>query len=49
MLFRTESCWFAIQVRPGFELTIASVLKSKGYEEFVPTYCSDELSRGLIE
>ena len=49
MLFRTESRWFALQVRPGFELAIASVLKSKGYEEFVPTYSSDEGSRGRVE
>jgi len=38
MLFRNESCWYAIQVKPGFEFNIASVLKSKGYEEFIPTY-----------
>jgi transcriptional antiterminator NusG len=46
MLFRNESCWFAIQVKPGFEFNIASVLKSKGYEEFVPTYRSEEGGRG---
>ena len=40
MLFRNESFWFAIQVKTGLEFNIASVLKSKGYEEFVPTHRS---------
>src|SRR5262245_33684562 len=48
MLLRTASSWFAIQVKPGYEFNVASVLKSKGYEEFVPTYRTDKrLSRGI--
>ena len=49
MLFRNESCWFAIRVKPGFEFNITSVLKSKGYEEFVPTYRSEDGGRGSSE
>ena len=49
MLFRNESCWFAIQVKPGLEFNIASMLKSKGYEEFVPTYRSEKNGRGSSE
>ncbi len=49
MQFRNESCWFAIQVRPGFEFNIALVLKNKGYEEFVPTYRSKVGARGSSE
>lgn len=49
MLFRNESFWFAIQVRPGFEFNVASMLKGKGYDEFVPTYRSAESGRGSSE
>ena len=38
MLFGNSSCWFAIQVKPGLEFKISSVLKCKGYEESVPKY-----------
>jgi transcriptional antiterminator NusG len=49
MSFWMDACWFAIQVKPGLEFNIASVLKNKGYEDFVPTYRSDEDGRGLTE
>lgn len=48
MLFR-NSCWFAIQVKTGFEFKISSVLKSKGYEEYVPTCRSMKRGRDLFE
>ncbi len=32
--------WFAIQVRPKYEFTSARILRAKGYEEFVPAYCT---------
>lgn len=38
MLFGNGPCWFAIQVKSGFELRIGSALEDKGYEAFVPTY-----------
>jgi transcription antitermination factor NusG len=49
MLSRTDSCWFAIQVRPGLEFNVASALKNKGYEDFVPTYRSDEGGHAPVE
>jgi transcription antitermination factor NusG len=49
MLFGTEPFWFAIQVKPGFELSIALLLRSKGYEEFAPTYRTEEGGRGPTE
>lgn len=30
--------WFAIQVRPRYEFLAASILRGKGYEEFLPSY-----------
>ena len=30
--------WYAVHVRPRFESRISTVLQSKGYEEFLPTY-----------
>ena len=30
--------WFAVYVKTNAERSVASVLKTKGYEEFVPTY-----------
>ncbi len=32
--------WFAVQVRPQHEMTVAAILKHKGYQQFVPTYVS---------
>ncbi len=32
--------WFAVQVRPQHEMTVASILKHKGYQQLVPTYVS---------
>ncbi|HEY6250023.1 MAG TPA: UpxY family transcription antiterminator [Candidatus Angelobacter sp.] len=32
------NAWFAVQVRPRFELTTARVLQSKGYGSYVPLY-----------
>jgi transcription antitermination factor NusG len=33
-----QNFWYAIQVRSRFEGQISTVLRSKGYEEFLPTY-----------
>lgn len=30
--------WFVIQVRPRYEKIVASVLRAKGYEEFLPLH-----------
>lgn len=35
-----RSKWFAVRVRSNFERTVGNVLRSKGLEEFVPTYRS---------
>jgi hypothetical protein len=32
--------WFALQTRPRYEKTAANILRAKGYEEFLPLYCS---------
>src|SRR5258708_691118 len=32
------SHWFALHVRSNFERTASTILRSKGYEEFLPTY-----------
>lgn len=37
-LDRFDKCWFAIQVRPRYEFLTAGILRSKGFEEFMPTY-----------
>jgi transcription antitermination factor NusG len=39
-LDRMHECWFAIQVKPRHEFATARLLRSKGYEEFVPSYRS---------
>ncbi|MGC2698350.1 MAG: transcription termination/antitermination NusG family protein [Candidatus Angelobacter sp.] len=39
-LNRFDKCWFAIQVRPRYEFITASILRSKGYAEFMPSYKS---------
>jgi len=39
-LNRLHHCWFAIQVKPRHEFIAAKLLRSKGYEEFVPWYRS---------
>jgi transcription antitermination factor NusG len=33
-----QKFWYALHVRPRFESRISTVLQSKGYEEFLPTY-----------
>lgn len=33
-----EQSWFAVQVRPRHEFASARMLRSKGFEEFVPIY-----------
>jgi len=33
-----DSAWFALRVRSNFERTVSTILRSKGYEEFLPTY-----------
>lgn len=33
-----EQPWYALRVRSNFEQNVASVLRFKGYEEFLPTY-----------
>jgi transcriptional antiterminator NusG len=35
-----DKCWFALQVRPRYEFLAASILRSKGFEEFLPSYKS---------
>jgi transcriptional antiterminator NusG len=32
--------WYALQVRPRFEKVAANLLESKGFETFLPLYCS---------
>lgn len=32
--------WYALQVRPRFEKVVATLLKDKGYEEYLPCYKS---------
>ena len=32
--------WYALQVRPRFEKVVATILKDKGYEEYLPRYKS---------
>jgi transcription antitermination factor NusG len=39
-LDRFDNCWFAIQVRTRYEFLVATILRSKGLEEFVPKYKS---------
>ena len=33
-----DSFWFGVQVKPRHEITVATILRNKGYEEFVPLY-----------
>lgn len=33
-----QKFWYAVHVRPRFESQMSTVLRSKGYEEFLPTY-----------
>ena len=33
-----EPSWFALQVRPRHEKAVAAIVRSKGYEEFLPLY-----------
>jgi transcription antitermination factor NusG len=34
----SSSCWFAVFVKARAERSVAKLLKTKGYDEFVPTY-----------
>jgi transcription termination/antitermination protein NusG len=34
------SKWYALRVRPNWEKVVGRSLRGKGYEEFVPVYCS---------
>lgn len=33
-----ENRWCAVQVRPRYETLVSTILRTKGYEEFVPVY-----------
>ena len=35
---RYGDCWFALQVKRGYETHVGTLLHQKGYEQFVPTY-----------
>ena len=35
-----DKCWFVLQVRPRYEFLAANILRSKGFEEFLPSYKS---------
>ncbi len=35
-LSRFENCWFVLQVRPNYEQIVATTLRNRGYEEFLP-------------
>src|SRR5690242_10275774 len=37
-LRRYHNSWIAVQVRSRYEFVVAKTLRSKGYEDFVPTY-----------
>jgi transcription antitermination factor NusG len=37
-LNKLHHCWFALQVKPRHEFVTARLLKSKGCDEFVPSY-----------
>src|SRR5438046_3177555 len=37
-LYQQDHAWFALQVIPRHELKAASILRNKGFEEFVPLY-----------
>jgi transcription antitermination factor NusG len=37
---KTDYAWFAVQVKPRYEFKTAEMLRSKGFEEFVPSYLS---------
>ncbi len=37
-MFPDSKQWFALQVRPRFERQVATILRNKGYEEFLPTH-----------
>ena len=43
----TDRPWFALQVRCGMEHTTAYLLRSKGYEEFLPTYTKTSASKSV--
>lgn len=33
-----DNCWCAVQVTPRHEVIVSAILRSKGYEEFLPMY-----------
>jgi transcription antitermination factor NusG len=33
-----DNCWCVIQVIPRHEITVSAILRTKGYEEFLPMY-----------
>ena len=37
-LIKYDNCWCAVQVAPRHETIVSTVLRTKGYEEFLPTY-----------
>ncbi len=37
-LSKVDQQWLALQVRPKAEFIVSSILRQKGYEEFLPTY-----------
>lgn len=44
-LNRLNNCWFALQVKPKYELLVETSLHNKGFEGFAPTYvCTREWS-----
>jgi transcription antitermination factor NusG len=39
-LSKYDSRWCAVQVRPRYEVMVSTILRNKGYEEFLPLYSS---------
>ena len=45
LLRGADSSWFALYVKPRHEKNVASILRGKGYDEFVPLYKRRSSSR----